>query len=615
MRNFKGRLKDFLRGAGDSIPEEIEVREKCLACDAFLIEDEIYQRYNVCSGCRFHYYLTARERINQLVDPDSFSEINRAVVSLDPLSFSGRVSYRQRILKDQQRTGLTEAAVTGTCTIEGLPVLLVVLDFSFLGGSMGSVVGEKVALAFEYATKKRLPLVAAVTSGGVRMQEGVLSLMQMAKTTIAATGHAQKKLPFVAVLANPTTGHVFASFANLADVIIGEPGALIGLSPLGSFRQGTQKPLSVDAHTAESQLKNGMVDMVVDRVSLRDLLAVLLDVLQPRFVLTARQKTERQGYRPPSGRAWQNVQLARHTQRPTANDYFDRLLTSFVDLHGDRVQGDDLGVVMGLGYLGGQGVVVVGQERIQRDSPTGAHPRGFRKAQRAMKLASKFGLPLITLIDTPGAAHDQESDAHGIANALATTTALMLQVQTPTVAVIIGEGGSEAALALSVADRILMMERAIFSPISPEGAANLMYRDENKVEEAAEALKLTAADCYDVGIIDGVVPEPERGAHSNRDEAARQLRRILLQELVDLQNQPLKRLLKDRARKFRSMGEYSSHFRLAMNKEVDLLQGLVVQGVRQGVLGVRNMGKIRRRRKQKTSDLDQQSGEILTPPN
>ncbi len=564
---------------------EDETRDSCLVCGGSLAESELYARYRVCPVCRFHYTMTARERIESLVDPQSFKEINRSITSLDPLSFSSRVSYKQLLFSDQRRTGLTEAVVTGHCTIGSSPAVLIALDFGFMGGSMGCVVGEKIALALEEADKRRLPAVAIVTSGGARIQEGILSLMQMAKTSIAATRLGEKGLPFVTVLANPATGQAYASFANLADVILAEPGAIIGVSALRDIQEESTTPLSSDSHTAEAHLKHGMLDAVVDRTELRNVLAVLLDLLGPQYRLTPMQKGRKRRVKVDRPEAWNSVQLARHEWRPSSSEYIARMFTSFLELHGDRAYGDDPSIVCGLGQLGGQTVVVVGQEthRIGRPGETRdgrVAPEGFRKAQRALRLASKFSLPLVTLIDTPGTYLSVEAEERGLGNAIATTMSTMSELKVPTISAIIGEGGSSAALALGVADRVLMLEHSIYSAISPEDAAEVMFQDEARADEAAESLRLTARDCLELGIVDMIVPEPRGGAHTNPDEAARQLRRVLLHELTELQNTVTKQMLKRRYKKFRKMGEYSSHFKVAIRREVNALQGLVATGVR-----------------------------------
>ncbi|MDP7413786.1 MAG: carboxyl transferase domain-containing protein [SAR202 cluster bacterium] len=583
VRNLTGFWGSSARRGQQQPSDEPSARETCLVDGKDLTGSETYARHRVCPQCRFHYSMTARERIDSLVDPDSFREINRSIISLDPLSFASRESYTRRLFSDQRRTGLTEAVVTGTCTIGGSPTMLIVLDFGFMGGTMGCVVGEKVALALERAVKRKLPAIAIVTSGGTRIQEGVLSLMQMAKTSIAANKMNEAGLPFVAVLANPATGQAYGSFANLADVILAEPGAIVGFSSFRVIQQATEAPLSAESHMAEARLEHGLIDAVTDRRDHRTVLGVLLDLFGPRYKLTRADRGQQVSASANQPEAWDSVQMARHESRPTASDYIDRIFDSFVELHGDRVYGDDRSVMCGLGQLAGQTVVLLAQERGHGDPGTRGgrtRPEGFRKAQRGMKLASKFSLPLISMIDTPGPDLSEEAEQHGLGNAIATTMAMISALDVPTISVVLGEGGSGGALAMGVADRTLMMEHAIYWAVSPEDAAQLIYQDTDRADEAAESLKLTAYDCRELEIIDIIVPEPPGGAHADPDEAARQLRRALLGELVSLQDRPGKKLLKERYEKYRNIGEYSSHFGAAINREVSGLRSLVASGVR-----------------------------------
>lgn len=563
----------------DEIEEQQDTEEEyCLFCGINLSESEIYHRYRVCPECRFHHSLPARQRIALLADPGSFKEINQFLTSIDPLSFSGKEPYEERLHEAQRRTGLTEAVITGVCTIGGNPTAIAVLDFGFMGGNMGGVVGEKIALAFELATRRKIPMVTVVSSGGARVQEGMLSLMQMAKTAAAAKRLHSQRLPHIAVLTNPTSGEVYASFANLGDVILAEPKALIGFASLRVVEQTSGKPLPEGSHTAEDHLLHGMVDQVVDRTRLRQLLSILLDLLSSRYRLTITRKGKPSPVpEHPEEQAWHTVQLARHKKRPTALDYISRMTSSFIELHGDRHYGDDRAIICGVAELSGEAVVIIGQERSHNEGR--AYPEGFRKAQRAMRMAAVFGMPVITLIDTPGAYPGLDAEERGIGHAIASTLALMSDLPTPIVSVIIGEGGSEGALALGVADRILMMENAIYSVISPEGAASIIYRDAKKAEEMASALKITALDCKELGVIDTVVPEPEGGAHADPDEAARLLKNIIVRELLEAQQFNLAKLIKNRYKKFRRMGEYSSYFRTAISKEVSDVQELLQRGV------------------------------------
>ena len=602
VRSLGDRLSSFLGRTPRPPDEDQGLREYCEACSTVLVDATLYLQYRVCPSCRFHYPLTARERISLLADSGTFRESYRSIVSLG-LPASSQI----RRARDRRRTGLTEAAITGRGIIGGVPVILIALDFRFLGGTMGAVIGEKVSLAFELATRRKLPVVAVITSGGAGIQDGVLSLMQMAKTAFALNGLDRKKLPFIAVMANPTTGQVYSSFANLADVILAEPGALLGLAPSKVQGEGPQGLTTSGVNSAEAHLVHGMIDRVIDREHLKELLTVLLGIMTPKQPPAT---SDAAGENPPSRAgdkmgseqleelwppAWETVQLARHSQRPTSMDFIRRSLSNFVELHGDRLYGDDPSIVAGLGYLGSQAVVAIGQERghdvTSRERHEGrTYPEGFRKAERMMRLASNLQLPLITLVDTPGPYYGRESEERGLGNAIASVTALMARLPTPTISVVIGEGGNEGALALGVADRILMLENAVYSVTSPENAAALLYRDSPGVQKVPKPLKLSAQDCYELGIIDLIVAEPSEGAHRDPGEAALILKNVLEEEMTTLMAHSTRRVLRDRYRKFRNMGEYSSHFRVAFTKEVSSLQSYVSHRVR----------RIRRRRRQES---------------
>lgn len=562
---------------GDHRESSPSRRDECLVCGTSLTQSKMFDINRVCHVCNFHYSMTARERIESLVDPNSFREINRNITSLDPLSFSSRVSYKQRIFKDQKRTGLTEAIVTGTCSIGGSNTVLVVLDFGFMGGSMGSVVGEKVALSMEHAARKKIPFISIVTSGGVRIQEGLLSLMQMAKTAITANDLSSTGLPSISVLANPATGHAYSSFANLADIILAEPGAIVGLAPIREINEFSDEPIPGGAHTSESHLSHGMVDDVVQRSDLRQKLATILDLLGPRYRLKSTRKSEKIDRPEPQRHAWDSVITARRLDRPGTLDYIRRILLNFVEIHGDRVYGDDGAVVCGFGHLGGQTVVVIGQDRGTGNDDVLRHggrmsPEGFRKAKRAAELAEKFDLPLITLIDTPGPFPSLDAEERGLGNTIATMMARMGGLSVPSIAIIIGEGGSEGAIALAIANRVLMLEYAIYSVISPETGAGLLYQDTGEAGRMAESLRLTARDCWELGIVDQVIQEPPEGAHNNPDEAAMQLRKAILQEIATLQAKSKRRLVTERLKRFRGMGNYGSKFKAVITREVNTLQ-------------------------------------------
>ena len=581
MRNLANFLVHLFNREGEADRTYLSVvHDRCLFCEEPISDSPSYLTYRVCPYCRFHYTVTARERIELLADKGTFKETSKYVSSVEPLSFSRRARYRKFLAQDQKRTGLTEAAVTGKCRIGDVEVMLIVLDFGFMGGTMGSVVGEKVAMAFENAARRGLPAIAVVSGGGVRIQEGVLSLMQMAKTVTAANRLRDEEVPFIVVLANPSTGQAYASFANLADVILAEPGSLIGLSPLRTLREVSKMPLPLDAHTAEAHVGHGLLDNVVDRENLQPRVASLLQVLTAQKHGKSNHKSLLKVELESCAEVepWEAVTAARNSERPQASAYFRSMLDPFIELRGDRLNSDDRSVIAGLGFMDGQAVAVIGQQRRPLVEGERYHvfPDGLRKAQRVIDLASRFKLPLVTLIDTQGADPGLEAEEQGIGNAIAKTLSSMLTVPTPVVSVVIGEGGSEGALALGLSDRILMQQYAIYSPMSVNHTLGAAHHDYMLDREAAEALMLTAHDCLELGIADEVVPEPEGGAHVDPHEASTTLRTAILTNIAQLSKMSQSKLLKKRYRKFRRMGEGSGHSKEAMDREVDLLMSITL---------------------------------------
>ena len=579
MRNLANFLVHLFNRDGEAERTYLSVvHDRCLFCEEPISDSPSYLTYRVCPFCRFHYTVTARERIELLVDKETFKENYKYVKTVEPLSFSRRNRYRKFLEQDQNRTGLTEAAVAGKCRIGDVETMLIVLDFGFMGGTMGSVVGEKVSMAFENAARRGIPAVAVVSGGGVRIQEGVLSLMQMAKTVTAANRLRDEEVPFIVVLANPSTGQAYASFANLADVILAEPGSLIGLSPLRILREVSKMPLPLDAHTAEAHVGHGLLDNVVDRENLQPRIASILQILTAQKHGKSNHKNllKSEPEECDEVEPWEAMTAARNSERPQASSYFRSILDPFIELRGDRLNSDDRSVVTGIGFMDGLAVAVIGQQRRTLAEGERYHvfPDGLRKAQRLIDLASRFKLPLVTLIDTQGADPGLEAEEQGIGNAIARTLSSMLTVPTPMVSVVIGEGGSEGALALGLSDRILMQQFAIYSPISVNHTLGAAHHDHMLDREAAEALMLTAHDCLELGIADEVVPEPDGGSHVDPHEASAVLQTAILANLYQLSKMSEGKLLKRRYKKFRSMGEGSGHSQEAMNREVNLLMSI-----------------------------------------
>jgi len=540
----------------------------CPECKAELgAANVVYNRIAVCDQCGYHFVWSASHRVEHLADPGSFRPIGRRIQPVDFLGFADEYPYVARLIAGQNQTGLNDAILIGRCRIGGTTTVLAVLDFHFMGGSMGSVVGEQITFAFEYATKHHLPVVTVVNSGGARMQEGIISLMQMPKTAAAVQRFHASGLIYLSILTSPTTGGVFASFASLGDVILAEPKAVVGFAGPRVAEQVTGQKLPTGSHRAEMLLTSGYLDAIIARHDLPHVVATLLKatVVHGKERLSSNLRASdlpRVSAHTPLNAAWESVILARHPDRPTALDYIRYLSPKFLELRGDRCYGDDPTVVAGLGDIDGHSVIFVGQERRGthddhgKEVQTRPRPEGYRKAIRMMDLAAQLHCPLVTFVDTTGADPGDESERHGLAWSLAHCLSRMSSLPTPIVTAIIGEGASGGAVAFAVADRILMLQNAIYEIIAPEGAATILYRDAQKARQVAEQLKLTASDCLQLGVVDAIIPEPLSGAHTDPPMVMQALQLHLLHAINELEQMPVKQLLARRYRKFRRYGRF-----------------------------------------------------------
>jgi acetyl-CoA carboxylase carboxyl transferase alpha subunit/acetyl-CoA carboxylase carboxyl transferase beta subunit len=539
---------------------------KCPRCGWLQYLKRLVRSLSVCSECGHNFRLTARERIAQLADEESFTEFGRDINAADPLGFTDRRPYQERLVEAVATTGEREAVVFGTATIERHQVVLLVMDFRFMGGSMGTAVGEAVVRATEMAHDTRRPLVLVCTSGGARMQEGILSLLQMAKTSQALARLHETGVLSVCILSDPTFGGVTASFALLGSIVIAESGALVGFAGPRVIEQTVRQKLPAGFQTSEFLFRHGLVDRVESRAGLRPLLTRLLALHAPaRETIPAAAVDPRPAgevtaahWRSPD--AWKVVQVARNIERPTALDYLRDAFDDFVEFHGDRCFADDPAIVGGVARIGGRPVVVIAhqkghstQELVARNFGM-PHPEGYRKALRLFEHAERFGMPVVTLVDTPGAYPGVEAEERGQAGAIAQVIMRSSRLQVPIVCVVTGEGGSGGALALATGDRLLMLENSFYSVISPEGCAAILWRSADAAPVAARALRLTSADLVQLGIVDAVIPEPRGGAHEDTFTAAGNLRRGVLAALAELTALDLPSLLAERYERFRHVG-------------------------------------------------------------
>jgi acyl-CoA carboxylase subunit beta len=538
----------------------------CDACRAVVYAKRWTRSLAVCPECGRSGALSAPERLAQLLDPGSAEPLEFAVTPADPLRFTDTKPYPQRLAAARARTGLVEAVQGAAGTVEGCPVVVACMDFRFLGGSLSSAVGEMITQIGELAVRRRTPLLLVTASGGARIQEGALSLMQMAKTSAMLARLDTAGVLTVALITDPTYGGVAASFATLCDVTIAEPGARLGFAGRRVIEQTIGQRLPADFQTVEFLHGRGFIDFVAPRASLRRELAAVLRAGTKADRAPVRLRCHDDGVvvrdpgELPDEEASAVVRRARRISRPTTLEYAALLLDEFRELAGDRVSGDCTAVVGGIGRLDGRPVMLIGHQKGHDPAELGRRnfgmprPAGYRKAARLMRLAAKLAIPVVTLIDTPGAYPGEEAEEQGQAIAIAENLKLMADLPVPVVTMITGEGGSGGALALGVANRVLMWQDAVYSVISPEGCAAILWKDPSAAPRAADALRLRAADLLALGVVDGVLREPEGGVGAAPVQAADWLRVALVQVLGELAGLDGEQLRAGRHARFRRFG-------------------------------------------------------------
>ena len=512
---FKKNRKSYipLKSERPEVPEGL--LKKCNKCGAAILTEEVKSAGYICPKCQGYFRVHAYERIRMTVDEDSFEEWEKDMEFVNPLEFKG---YEEKVKSLKEKTGLSEAVVTGKASIEGNPAVIAVCDGRFLMASMGQVVGEKITRAVERATKEQLPVIIFACSGGARMQEGIVSLMQMAKTAAALKRHSDAGLLYVSVLTDPTTGGVTASFAMLGDVILAEPKALIGFAGPRVIEQTIGERLPKGFQRSEFLLEHGFIDRIVERKEMRTVLENILQMhhtAQNPVIQKPVQTVEKERQSVQEKDAWERVTISRKNDRPVGQDYIRTLFSDFLEFHGDRCYGDDPAIIGGIARFAGIPVTVIAQAKGKSTKENVAHhfgmpsPEGYRKALRLMKQAEKFKRPILLFVDTPGAFCGIEAEERGQGEAIARNLFEMSSMKVPVLSVVIGEGGSGGALALAVADEVWMLENAIYSVLSPEGFASILWKDSKRASEAAEVMKLTAADLKKLGVIEAVIAEPE----------------------------------------------------------------------------------------------------------
>ncbi len=530
-----------------------------------ITHNRINKKYLVRKKDRYHLPKESHNAIATIVDKGSFEECHEQISSVDFLNFVDVKSYKKRIKEAAKKTGLNNAFVGGKAEIGKHPIMIGSLDFRFLGGSLGSAVGEKIVRLCNDSIDKNIPLILVIASGGARMQEGLVSLMQMAKISVAINRLKQNNIPYITVLTHPTTGGVTASFAMQGDIVISEPNSRIGFAGPRVIEQTIKVKIPKNFQMSEQVLKQGMLDMILEGIEIRETLFQIVKMLtfsqRSSFIdsISEVEKSEYPDFKIPDSI---DYGVVRNAKRPRTQDYIKQLFSNFIELHGDRRYGDDQAITGGLAYFQGIPVMVIGHEKGKTPEGMAArnfgmpHPEGYRKAQRLMGMAEKFKLPVVTFIDTVGAYPGIGAEERGQSEAIASSLLKMSGLKVPIIAINIGEGGSGGALALGVGNVVAMLRSSIYSVISPEGCAAILFRDASFAEQAAKALKITAEDCYELKIIDEIIEDGIKVKNIDLDYTIYNIRNFIYESLMKLLPLSGEEAVQHRYERFAAIGTY-----------------------------------------------------------
>lgn len=442
---------------------------------------------------------SAAELIDLVLDEGTFESWDA------PLDLSGHPeAYQAELRAAAEKAGTDESVVTGHGVVRGRPVAFVINEFRFLGGTIGRAAAGRIVAAVRRATAEGLPLLATTASGGTRMQEGTPAFWQMAEISRAVMAHRAAGLPYLVHLRHPTTGGVFASWGSLGHVTVAEPGALVGFLGPKVFEALNGEPFPDGVQRAENLRDHGVIDAVVSTEQLPELidqaLSVLVDPATPGTL-------EVRDVDAPARGTWESVGLTREDSRAGVRDLTRYAASTTLALNGTEHGERDSSVIVALTRLDGQPCVLVGQDRLRQTPETPLGPAALRQAQRGMALAEELGLPLVTVVDTPGAELSRAAEEGAVAGEIARCIATLTTLTVPTVSVILGQGCGGGALALLPARHVVATSNAWLSPLPPEGASVIVHGDTTHAAEIAEAQGVAAPALHAAGIVDTIVPE------------------------------------------------------------------------------------------------------------
>ena len=496
---------------------------------------------------------TAADLIGLVADPHSFQSWDGPPEQ--PLTTP---EYVAELTTAALKSGVDESIISGEALIDGRRVTLIACEFSFLAGSVGLAAAERFVRAMERATAERLPVLASTASGGTRMQEGTLAFVAMVKIAAAISAHQAAGLPYFTYLRNPSTGGALASFGSLGQVTVAEPGALIGFLGPRVFAALTGERFPEGVQTAENLAEHGVIDGVLPPAELREVIARTLRLLEPPthgelVALAADTPAVTAGTQQGASNAWESVTRSRNPRRPGLRELLRFAATDLVPLSGTGQGERDPGLTLCFARFGGIPTVVVGQDRRAQRSHAPLGPGALRAARRAMGLAEELRLPLVTVIDTPGAALSREAEEGGLAREIARCLTALIAHRGATLSVLLGEGTGGGALAMLPADRTIAAEHGWLSPLPPEGASAILYRDVDHAAELAEQQGVSSDRLRAHGIVDRIVPELPDAAAEVRGFCER-MGDAIAQELAALQLQRASHRASLRFERYRRIG-------------------------------------------------------------
>ena len=591
-------------------PSKEEAQVKCTKCGKMLSQSRVVRNKYICYECGGYFRVKVSNRIKMVADPKTFKQWFPETEIKNPLNFEG---YVEKIKEAKEKTGLDEAVTIGECKVFGEDIVLGVCDSRFMMSSMGHVVGEKITKAIEMAAEKKLPVFLFCCSGGARMQEGIISLMQMAKTSAAIKRLGEAGGFYCPILTDPTTGGVTASFAMLGDVIMAEPGALIGFAGPRVIKQTIGQELPEGFQTAEFLLEHGFIDGIVKRKNLKKIIYFLVKAHKCKegkydnfgetvvFPEPSEIAKERAALSMPLS-AWDKVKTVRSIDRLSALDYMEVIFDIFVEAHGDRAFRDDPSIIGGIGFIGNQPITVISEDMKTKlptynidyallptdgiynmDAIEAAQcaelinakpvisedkgkrpedykkknfgmpmPEGYRKALRLMKQAEKFNRPIVCFVNTPGAYPGIEAEERGMGESIARNLLEMSALTVPVLCILIGEGGSGGALATAVGNEVWMLENSTYSILSPEGFASILWKDSSRAEEASEVMKITAQDLKALNVIDEVIPEFGGATDVTKEAIGGYLKEHICEFLAKYEGKTKKEIMDERYNRFRA---------------------------------------------------------------